>query len=57
MICLTKIPGFDARERNLSPKNTYTTIRRYFMVSGCWDFNKMGGVTKKYIMKKLHWSP
>ena len=32
---------------NFITQNTYTTIRRYFMVSVVWDFNKMGGVTKK----------
>jgi hypothetical protein len=32
---------------NLITQNTYNTIKRYFMLSVIWDFNKMGGVTKK----------
>jgi hypothetical protein len=29
---------------NMINQNTYTTIRRYFMLSLSWDFNKMGGL-------------
>jgi len=32
---------------NFITQNTYSTIRRYFMVSLTYDFNKMGGVTAK----------
>ncbi|QPH37791.1 outer membrane beta-barrel family protein [Pedobacter endophyticus] len=28
-------------------QSTYTTIKRYFMLSVSWDFTKMGGVVKK----------
>ena len=28
-------------------QNSYTTIQRYFMFNVSWDFNKMGGSTKK----------
>lgn len=28
-------------------QNTYTTIRRYFMFTASWDFNKMGGTKAK----------
>jgi hypothetical protein len=31
---------------NLITQNTYTTIKRYFMLSVIWDFDKMGGITK-----------
>ncbi len=32
---------------NLISQSTYTTIRRYFMFSVVWDFNKMGGAPAK----------
>jgi outer membrane receptor protein involved in Fe transport len=32
---------------NFITQNTYSTIRRYFMVSITYDFDKMGGVTAK----------
>jgi hypothetical protein len=32
---------------NMITQNTYTSIQRYFMLSLTWDFNKMGGSTKK----------
>jgi len=32
---------------NFITQNTYSTIRRYFMFSIIYDFNKMGGVTTK----------
>ncbi len=32
---------------NYITQNSYTTIKRYFMISLVYDFNKMGGVTKK----------
>jgi len=32
---------------NFITQNSYTTIKRYFMISLVWDFNKMGGVTAK----------
>jgi outer membrane receptor protein involved in Fe transport len=32
---------------NFITQNTYSTIRRYFLVSITYDFNKMGGVTAK----------
>ncbi|WP_129716899.1 outer membrane beta-barrel family protein [Pedobacter sp. SYP-B3415] len=36
--------GFDRRaSNNLIIQNSYTTIRRYFLFSVIWDFNKMGG--------------
>jgi hypothetical protein len=31
---------------NLITQNTYTTIKRYFMLSIIYDFSKMGGITK-----------
>lgn len=30
---------------NVINQNSYTTIKRYFMLSVSWDFNKMGGIT------------
>jgi hypothetical protein len=32
---------------NFITQNTYSTIRRYFLLSVSYDFNKMGGVTTK----------
>ncbi|MHA4893522.1 outer membrane beta-barrel family protein [Pedobacter sp. PWIIR3] len=32
---------------NMITQNRFTTIKRYFMGSITWDFNKMGGTTKK----------
>jgi len=32
---------------NLTSENTYTTIRRYFMLTVSWDFNKVGGGAAK----------
>jgi hypothetical protein len=32
---------------NIVTQNTYNTIKRYFMFSVIWDFNKMGGTVKK----------
>jgi outer membrane receptor protein involved in Fe transport len=32
---------------NFITQNSYTTIRRYFMISLVYDFSKMGGITKK----------
>lgn len=32
---------------NMITQNRYTTIKRYFLASILWDFNKMGGDTKK----------
>ncbi|WP_069661080.1 outer membrane beta-barrel protein [Arcticibacter eurypsychrophilus] len=36
--------GFDrSAYNNRITQNSYTTIKRYFMFSAVWDFNKMGG--------------
>lgn len=32
---------------NMISQSNYTTIQRYFLLSLVWDFNKMGGTTKK----------
>jgi hypothetical protein len=32
---------------NFITQTSYNTIKRYFMFSVIWDFNKMGGITKK----------
>jgi hypothetical protein len=32
---------------NLITQNSYTTIKRYFMISLIWDFSKFGGIAKK----------
>jgi len=32
---------------NMITQDSYTTIKRYFMASIVWDFNKMGGVSTK----------
>lgn len=45
---LNQNSGFDrSSSGNLITQNSYTTIKRYFMLSLVWDFNKMGGITKK----------
>ncbi|BAU52774.1 TonB-dependent receptor [Mucilaginibacter gotjawali] len=45
---LNQNSGFDrSSSGNMITQNTYTTIKRYFMLSVVWDFNKMGGITKK----------
>jgi hypothetical protein len=45
---LNQNSGFDrSSNAGLITQNTYTTIKRYFMLSLVWDFNKMGGITKK----------
>jgi hypothetical protein len=45
---LNQNSGFSRDVSNgLITQNTYNTIKRYFMLSIIWDFNKMGGVTKK----------
>ncbi|KQB99412.1 outer membrane beta-barrel protein [Pedobacter sp. Hv1] len=39
--------GFDRNaSENMITQTSYSTIRRYFMYSITWDFNKMGGVSK-----------
>ncbi|MDB5014391.1 MAG: TonB-dependent receptor, partial [Daejeonella sp.] len=39
--------GFDrSTNANLITQNSYTTIKRYYMLSLAWDFNKMGGAVK-----------
>ncbi|MDB5121128.1 MAG: TonB-dependent receptor [Sphingobacteriales bacterium] len=39
--------GFDRSvNSNLITQNSYTTIKRYYMLSLAWDFNKMGGAVK-----------
>ena len=39
--------GFDRNvNSNLITQNSYTTIKRYYMLSLAWDFNKMGGAVK-----------
>jgi hypothetical protein len=43
---LNQNSGFDrSAYGNIISQTNYTTIRRYFMVSLSWDFNKMGGAT------------
>ena len=32
---------------NMITQNSYTTIKRYFMLTISYDFTKMGGITKK----------
>ena len=40
--------GFERRaNNNMITQNNYTTIKRYFMLSLIWDFNKMGGSAPK----------
>jgi hypothetical protein len=40
--------GFDrSASGNLITQNSYTTIKRYFMISLIYDFSKMGGSSKK----------
>lgn len=40
--------GFDRSARgNMITQNSYTTIKRYFLASIVWDFNKMGGSAPK----------
>ncbi|WP_379087515.1 outer membrane beta-barrel protein [Pedobacter sp. UC225_65] len=39
--------GFNrSASENMITQTSYNTIRRYFMYSITWDFNKMGGVSK-----------
>ncbi|EOR95556.1 : hypothetical protein [Arcticibacter svalbardensis MN12-7] len=41
---LNQNKGFDrSAYNNRITQNSYTTIKRYFMFSAVWDFNKMGG--------------
>lgn len=43
---LNQNTGFDRNAySNMITQNSYTTIKRYFMCSLTWDFNKMGGST------------
>jgi outer membrane receptor protein involved in Fe transport len=43
---LNQNSGFDrSAYGNIISQTNYTTIRRYFMASLSWDFNKMGGAT------------
>jgi outer membrane receptor protein involved in Fe transport len=45
---LNQNKGFDrSAYGNIINQTSYTTIRRYFMASLSWDFNKMGGATTK----------
>jgi outer membrane receptor protein involved in Fe transport len=45
---LNQNSGFDrGAYGNIISQTNYTTIRRYFMVSLTWDFNKMGGAPTK----------
>ena len=44
---LNQNKGFDrSSNANLITQNSYTTIKRYYMLSLAWDFNKMGGAVK-----------
>ncbi len=51
LICndiLNQNSGFDRSSNgNLITQNSYTTIKRYFMLTLVWDFNKMGGGVPK----------
>lgn len=51
LICndiLNQNSGFDrSSSGNLITQNSYTTIKRYFMLTLVWDFNKMGGGVPK----------
>jgi hypothetical protein len=51
LICndiLNQNSGFDrSSSGNLITQNSYTTIRRFFMLTLLWDFNKMGGGVPK----------
>lgn len=45
---LNQNKGFERNAyNNMIIQNSYTTIKRYFMASIIWDFNKMGGDTAK----------
>jgi hypothetical protein len=45
---LNKNVGFNrTADGNLITQSNYTTIKRYFMASVSWDFNKMGGSPTK----------
>lgn len=45
---LNQNKGFDRNvQGNFITQNTYTTIKRYFMLTVTWDFNSMGGAAVK----------
>jgi len=45
---LNQNKGFDRNvQGNFITQNTYTTIKRYFMLTVTWDFNSMGGTAVK----------
>jgi hypothetical protein len=45
---LNQNKGFErSASGNMIIENRYTTIKRYFMASLIWDFNKMGGTAPK----------
>ncbi|MDB5138285.1 MAG: outer rane beta-barrel protein [Mucilaginibacter sp.] len=51
LICndiLNQNSGFSRSSNgNLITQDSYTTIKRFFMLTLVWDFNKMGGITAK----------
>ncbi|MDF2433591.1 MAG: hypothetical protein JWP44_3222 [Mucilaginibacter sp.] len=51
LICndiLNQNSGFSRNSNgNLITQDSYTTIKRFFMLTLVWDFNKMGGITAK----------